>query len=308
MIAKPRVFKNEQLQNEFDENGFVKFHFLSPEQVKRLHDFYMETQMQHEASVVNRKKFHATNDTDNAQLIADADSFIKEVMGEEINKHFYNYKTIAANYLLKQSSPESILNPHQDLRFVDEEKFYSFNIWVATEPTDKTNGCLRFLKGSHLLHNTIRPLPTYPWIYDNVSALIPVYFTDVPTEVGECIVLNHACIHGSYPNLSGHVRIAAILAMIPEEADICHYFLPEGNPENRVEKYAMSLDDFVNLKGGQRPEKAELVEVFKHEFTPADATAFFKWVQQMNPDKKRNSNYGYEFFRDKLSAFFRNAG
>ena len=307
-MQKPRVFINEELQNEFDKNGFVKFRLLSNEQVKRLHDFYIGTQTQHESSVVDRKKFHATNDTDDAGLIAGADAFIKQVMMEEVDKHFFNYKTIAANYLLKQSSEESILHPHQDLRFVDEDKFYSFNIWVATEPTDKTNGCLRFLKGSHLLHDTIRPLPNYPWKYDSVASIIPQYFTDVPTETGECVILNHACIHGSYPNLSGKVRIAAILAMIPAEAEICHYFLPDGNPANKVEKYAMTLDDFIHLKGGQRPEKAELVETFQHDFAPADVDAFLTWVGHTDPHKKLPANYGYEFFRNKLSALFRIAG
>ena len=159
-----------------------------------------------------------------------------------------------------------------------------------------------------MLHDTIRPLPNYPWKYDSVASIIPQYFTDVPTETGECVILNHACIHGSYPNLSGKVRIAAILAMIPAEAEICHYFLPDGNPANKVEKYAMTLDDFIHLKGGQRPEKAELVETFQHDFAPADVDAFLTWVGHTDPHKKLPANYGYEFFRNKLSALFRIAG
>lgn len=301
---RPRVFKNEDLQNQFDENGFVKFRMYSEEQVNRLHKFYMDTQAQHE-TVIDRKKFHATNDTDDAELISRSDGFIKEVMSEEIDKHFYNYKTIAANYLLKQSSEDSVLAPHQDLRFVDEEKYYSFNIWVATEATNKNNGCLRFLKGSHRLYDTIRPLPSYPWRFQNVISLIPPYFTDVPTEIGDCIILNHACIHGSYPNLSGHTRIAAILAMIPQEAEIFHYFLPNGDPENEVEKYAMSLDDFVNLKVGHRPDTAILVDKFKHDFIPVDEVYFKKWLKHNFPRPKETiKSYGYEVIKNKLSAFF----
>jgi hypothetical protein len=299
-MSKPKVFRDEKLQSEFDENGFVKFRMFSFEQVKRLHDFYLQTQQQHEI-VIDKRKFHATNDTDNASLIDSADRFIKEVMFEEIDKHFYNYKTIAANYLLKQSSPKSELGPHQDLRFVDEEKFYSFNIWVPTKPTDKRNGCLRFLKGSHRFHDTIRALPTYPWKYESVIREIPKYFTDVTTEIGDCIILNHACIHGSYPNLSGQTRIAAILAMIPEGASICHYFLPDGNPANHVEKYAMTLNDFINLKGGQRPEHAVLEETFMYDFSPVEVESFLKPIA----NKKPQENNGYQFIRNQISALFK---
>jgi hypothetical protein len=279
VISKPKVFRDENLQNEFDINGFVKFHLLSKDQIRRLHDFYLENQEQHE-TVIDKKKFHATNDTDNAELIAAAGDFIKSVMFEEIDKHFFNYKTIGASYLLKQSDDASELGPHQDLRFVDEDKFYSFNIWVATEATNKNNGCLRFLKGSHRIKDTVRPLPMYPWRYDSVASIIPSYFTDVPTEAGECIILNHACIHASYPNLSGHTRIAAIVAMIPHQADIVHYFLPDGNPKNKVEKYSMTLEDFIHLKGGNRPEHAELLEAFDYDFSPIGTAAFKRWLDQ----------------------------
>jgi ectoine hydroxylase-related dioxygenase (phytanoyl-CoA dioxygenase family) len=299
-MSKPRVFKSEQLQREFDENGFVKFRMFSIEQTNRLADYYAQTRSEHE-TIIEKRKFHATNETDNAELIAGADKFIKQVMMEEVDKHFFNYKTIAANYLVKQASEQSLLGPHQDLRFVDESNFYSFNLWVATEPTIKANGCLRFLKGSHRFYNTIRPLPTYPWKYRNVEKLIEENFTDVTTEVGDCVVLNHACIHASYPNLANSVRVAAILAMVPAEAAIVHYFLPEGNAENEVEEYAMTLQDFVNLKGGQRPQHAPLVRKFKYDFSPVNELEFrWKLSVEIN-ENKTLMNYA----KQKLSTLFR---
>lgn len=301
-MSKPRVFRNEQLQKEFDENGFVKFRMFKPAQVKRLHDFYFQTQLAHE-TIIAQKKFHATNDTDNAGLIADADRFIKEVMFEELEKHFFRYKTIAANYLVKQVSERSVLGPHQDLRFVDEQNFYSFNLWVATEPTSKQNGCLRFLKGSQNFYDTIRPLPFYPWKYRSVEKIILENIADITTEVGDCVVLNHACIHASYPNVSNKVRVAAILAMVPEEAEIVHYFLPDGNDKNEVEEYSMALEDFVNLKGGQRPQRARLLKKFHYDFSAIEEKDFLSKLK----NRKNNSivNYGYEYARRKISALFK---
>lgn len=301
-MQKPRVFRDEKLQKEFDENGFVKFRMFSPEQMARLHNFYMDTQDAHE-TVADKRKFHSTNDTDNSELIFDADSIIKQVMFEEMDKHFCGYKTIEASYLLKQPDLGSELPPHQDLRFVDEEKFYSFNIWVATEPTNKQNGCLRFLKGSHRLHNTIRTFPSYPWKYRDLTPLIPSYMTDVPTEVGDCIVLNHACIHASYPNLSGKTRIAAILAMIPEEAEIYHYFLPDGNPDNPVEEYTMDPKDFIHLKEGERPQSAKLIQTFSYDFSAMDKADFLAWIKTQQLHSKNE----HGIFRNILSSLFKRA-
>jgi len=306
-MKKPSVFRDEKLQQEFDANGFVKFRLLSIEQIKQLHDFYFKTQAAHE-TVIDERKFHATNDTDNAQLIADADQFIKQVIIEEVEKHFHNYKTIAANYLIKQPGDRSELGPHQDLRFVDETQFYSFNIWVATEPTNKHNGGLRFLKGSHNFFHTIRTLPSYPWKFRDVTDLILENFTGVETEVGDCVVLNHACIHASYPNLSNHIRVAAILAMIPKDADIVHYFLPDGNPANEVEEYAMSLEDFVNLKGGKRPQSAPLIKKFNYDFSAVSRETFLSKLGINNEANKSFVKYGFEYAKQKVSTLFRVAG
>ena len=301
-MQKPSVFRDEHLQKQFDENGFVKFRMFSSEQVARLREFYIATQDAHE-TVADKRKFHSTNDTDNAALITDADTLIKEVMFEEMDKHFHGYKTIEASYILKQSDPASELSPHQDLSFVDEEKYYSYNIWVATEPTNKQNGCLRFLKGSHRIQDTVRTFPSYPWKYRDVSELISPYLVDVPTEIGDCIVLNHACIHASYPNLSGSTRIAAILALIPRDAEIYHYYLPNGNPDNLVEKYTMGLEDFIHLKEGQRPQGAQLIDKFHYDFSAMDRVSFIDWLKTTHP----HSQNGNGFFKNILSSLFKRA-
>ena len=303
-MNKPQIFRDEKLQRAFDEDGFVKFPMFSPEQVGRLRNYYLQTKNEHE-TIIENKKFHATNDTDNSTLIASADSIIREVMFEEVDKHFFNYQTIAANYLIKQPHEDSELPPHQDLLFVDEDRFYSCNIWVATEDTTKENGCLRFLKGSHRWISTVRPLGTYPWIYRDVIDKIPQYLTDVPTQIGDVVILNHACIHGSYPNLSGRTRIAAILGLIPQGAEIYHYFLQDGNDENPVELYAMTWDDFVNLRKGHRPEGARLIKSFKADFSPVSDSLFYQWLGVKSPDQPVQSNNVYESIKRKISAIFK---
>jgi ectoine hydroxylase-related dioxygenase (phytanoyl-CoA dioxygenase family) len=300
MSTKATIFRDQQLQDEFDKNGFVKFRMFSEEQIGRIRDYYMQTQEAHE-TIADQRKFHATNETNNPELISSSDNMIRKIMMEEVDKHFIDYKIIAANYLVKQSDQQSELGPHQDLRFVDETRFYSFNIWVATEPTRKENGGLRFVAGSHLWHDTVRTLPSYPWKYKTVFDDLLSMLTDVTTEVGDVVILNHACIHASYPNLSGRIRIAAIMAMIPQEAEITHYFLPEGDPQNEVEEYVMTLQDFVYLKVGQRPENARLNKKFIYDFSPVDAAYLRK---EKGVEESQENHNLYEQFKQRLSAIF----
>lgn len=297
--SKPTILKNSKLQEEFDKKGFVKFKLLDNEQITRLEDFYYETQKEHEV-IIDKKKFHATNETDNAHLIAQSDLKIKEIIYPSIQDHFFNFKPIAANYLIKQIGQESILGPHQDLLFVDEKKYYSGNVWIPTSATAKQNGCLRFIEGSHLWSETIRPLPSYPWKYETVKNELESLFVDVPTEIGECILLNHACIHASYPNLSDKIRIAAILALVPEDASIYHYYLPNADPSQKVEQYEMTLEDFVQLEGGKRPKNAKLINSFFYDFTPIQNKVLSS-IQKKNP-KKIDQN---DTFRNKLQALFK---
>ncbi len=302
-INKPKVFVNNQLQQSFDENGWVKFRLFSEDQIARIHNFYLLHQTAHE-TIADKKKFHATNETDNSELIKICDEYIKSIMLEEIDKHFLDYKMIAANYLVKQAAEDSVLGPHQDLRFVDESHFYSFNIWVATSATNQKNGCLRFVNGSHLWHDTVRALPSYPWKYEAVAKELAGMLTDVETDIGECIVLNHACIHASYPNLSSSIRVAAILAMIPKEAEIVHYFLPSGNPANKVEEYKMTLADFLTLKVGKRPVNATLTNSFNYDFSPITALELKK-ITSANAHSDKPPIDLYEKLKHKLSTLFR---
>lgn len=301
-MPKPAIFKDEELQRKFDEDGFVSFSMFSAEQVQRIHAFYLRTQAAHE-TIAESKKFHATNETNNADLIGESDQFIKSVFMEEVDKHFTDYQVIAANYLVKQPHLESELGPHQDLRFVDEEQFYSLNIWMATTNTTKENGSLRFIRGSHLWADTIRTLPSYPWKYREVTTYLNNLFTDVETKIGDCVVINHACIHSSYPNLSSTVRVAAIMAMIPKTAEIKHYFLPEGNPENEVEEYNMTLSDFIELKVGHRPQHAQLIRTFKYDFSPIEHNCFQQLSQPLNNSVSTITTYAH--IKQKISAFLR---
>ena len=72
------------------------------------------------------------------------------------------------------------------------------------------------------------------------------------------------------------------MGIIPEPADIFHYFLPDGNPINKIEQYKMTLDDFVNLKVGFRPQNAELVRKFQYDFSALEKQEYLRFSNKLN--------------------------
>ena len=272
------VFKNEKLQAQFEQDGFVKLKMLDEKAVARLRDFYSTVQGEHEAAI-NQACLYSSVETGNREILVSTDKVVKEVIMDKVEEHFKNYQTLISNYLIKNSGDNTELFPHQDLLFVDESKGCSFNVWIPLQKTDTKSGSLKILKGSHKIQPTMRVSPFYPWPFENFSSTIRGLFTDVETEPGECVILNHAVIHGSSENLTGQPRVAVILGMCTSGCDIFYHYMPEGNPANGIEKYLMQPDMYYDLQANGKPNRGKLVDRISYSFEPVKLETFKKWIR-----------------------------
>lgn len=275
------VFKDKKLQTRFDADGFVKMKLLDEKAIKRLRDFYTTVQAEHEAAI-NDVSLYSSVETGNREILVATDKLVKEIIMDSVVKNFINYQTLVSNYLIKNSGDKTELSPHQDLLFVDESKGYSFNIWIPLQKTDTKSGNLRILKGSHKIQPTLRVSPFYPWPFAHLTETIRPMCTEVETEPGECIILNHAVIHGSSENRTGQPRVAVILAMCSSGCDIHYHYMPEGNPANKIEKYLMEPDMYYDLQANGKPNRGKLVEYISHTFEPVKTEVFKQWIKRDN--------------------------
>ena len=272
------VLKDEKLQAQFERDGYVRMKFLNEQQIKRLRDFYEEVRQEHEAAI-REKCLYSTSDTGNPDLLNRVDKVVKEVMVEQIEKHFKNYQLLVSNYLIKHDGDDTDMSPHQDLLFVNEPLQTSFNVWVPLQDTGKNGGHLRILKGSQYIHYYPRVAPTYPWPFQALAPLITNLSTPVYTTLGDCIVLNHAVIHGSAKNTTGQPRVAAIVAMCSAPADVFYYHMPTGG-HNQIDKYLMPAEGFNYIGEGGKPKMGTLVESLNYSFPPLSKEEFLKWHKE----------------------------
>ena len=277
---KEPIFKDERLQEQFDRDGVVKFKFLNDSQIKALRQFYEEgMRKRHEAAIYERS-LHSTSEIFDPEIVTQVDKFIQQVMGEPAERILQNYQTLMGSYLVKPGGSDTELRPHQDLLFVDEPDYCSFNLWVPLQDTGPKTGHIKALKGSHLITPTLRVLPTYPWPFlDFQKSMVP-YLSDIYTQLGECVAINHAVIHGSDVNLSPNPRVAASLSVCSSGSDVHYHYWPIGAANDKIEKYKMTGEDYRYIEKTGKPGRGEFVGYVSHAFNKVDEKLYKDWMDK----------------------------
>lgn len=286
------LFKLPELQQKFEEDGFVKISLLTPAEVIELTDAYKTVASAHEKINI---PYITTSHSNDAELIARVDAILQKVIGPAIKRHLVNYNLLFGNYLVKMPGAGSETAPHQDITFVDESQYVSANIWVALQDTNKENGCMYFLEGSHTFMPTLRPTHSYPWLYENAIGEIKSLSKPFPARAGEAFIFNHAVIHGSFANNTLYPRLAAVIAAYCSDAELLHYFLPEGE-KNRVKKYKMSKEAFVHFVKNQPPAKGVFLNEIDYDFKQLSKQEFKAMPNKWN---------GSVFLLKVISRFFK---
>jgi hypothetical protein len=264
------LFSSSLLQKQFEENGFVKIPLLDQAEAAALMTAYEGVAEAHERINI---PYITTSHSNDSALIHQVDMILQKALGPAIDRYLINYNLLFGNYLVKMPQEGSETSPHQDITFVDESQYASVNIWVALEDINEANGCMYFLPGSHMLIPTLRPTHDYPWAYEKVADEIKrksVYFT---AKAGEAFIFNHAVVHGSYANSTDKPRIAAVLAAYHKEAELLHFYLPEGE-RSIVQKYSMTKEAFLHFVKGSPPLKGVFVDNIEYDFRQLSAEEF----------------------------------
>jgi hypothetical protein len=142
------------------------------------------------------------------QFFSNASALAREILGP-------GAKFVADHALAKPAHHGALTPWHQDDAFRDG--FYQHNevsIWLALQDTDESNGCLAFVKGSHLQpvlpHRSftgnakVHALECYEgWAESDIEFC--------PLKAGDCTVHTNRTLHGAGPNISAQPRYGYVL-------------------------------------------------------------------------------------------------
>lgn len=132
---------------------------------------------------------------------------------------------------------------HNDWNIVDETRYNSYNLWIALVNTDRDNGTLGLLPGSHNWHWQDRGMGIdNP--YGQFTKKIMQIGYEPKLEAGSAILYNHKLIHYSRPNTTDIPRNVAIIGMKDKEAALQ---VSLSNDGKNIQCYRATQDDFYGF-------------------------------------------------------------
>lgn len=219
-----KLFRDNQLQEAFDSQGYVKIPFLDSKGILDLSELYERTKSEVEIN----SEFYTSIWSENRNYKKKVDDQIKTTLNHALDNTLIDYQTIFANLMVKKAGSQSKLQPHQDWTFVDEPTHCSITVWVPLIDVDKNNGALALLPKSQALTNYVRPRfgdcvfqEAIPQLENNEMEIIEM-------RAGEALLINSRLIHASPNNFSQLDRIAVSVVVAPKQAQLIHYIKVDG--------------------------------------------------------------------------------
>jgi hypothetical protein len=110
---------------------------------------------------------------------------------------------------------------------------------------DETNGCLWFIKGSHVLNRNPRGWTAsfpYPHL---LPALVQNHLTPMPARTGQCFIFAHSVMHASKPNTFEPSRVAAACIAAPLEMPLMYYHTDDTAHPAHYRAFEVPDDYFI---------------------------------------------------------------
>lgn len=239
-------FKNQNLNNEISESGYVILPFFNSVEVEQLLSFYKKN---HSSSVPG---FYASSHSTDIQFRKLMSDEIKKSILSSTQVYFENVAFLGGSFIVKTNKQVDRLNPHQDWSIVDETTSDSFNIWIPLVDVNKDNGAIKVAPKSHLWFTNHRG-PNIPDPLSNRIEVLWESMIDLPMKAGQALIYNHKLYHGSTPNRTKSDRIAAVFGLKHVEDPMRYYY---GNNEV-VEVYESNANFFLsgNIQHGNQELK-----------------------------------------------------
>lgn len=235
-----KTFNNDQLEAQFQKDGYVKVPFLSVSEVEELKAYYFDTLKEqggkigpedeavHSSMEVTYDFTFIDKNVDYKKLIFQK---ISSAFAKHVDEYLAGYKPIIANFIRKTENDGEV-PLHQNWAFVDETKCASVSIWCPLVDSNKSNGTLEVVPASHKRFGKVRGPMIRSELLEINEEIIEKYMKPIETKAGDAVILDDSLVHYSSPNRTSGLRLAIQLILIPDDAPSIHYHMdPRNNPE-----------------------------------------------------------------------------
>jgi len=274
-----QMLKDEKLNTQLRERGYVTVPFLNKEEV----DYLIKVFYDNHKSDINH--FYATAHVEDLDFRERMNQEIRKIYNRAIGEYFINCRPLGGSYIVKPVSSNELLQPHQDWSIVDETLFRSFNIWIPLVDLNENNGTIFVLPESHNWVDAKYRHLSIPCVYGKVYDLVWQNKTPLYLKAGEALIYDHALVHASESNKTTELRLACAYGIIPEEAEMRYYW----NNNGQVEEYASNPEYFMTQNIFSGPHGLTKLADVEYDFHQINDDEFYSLAKIEKPIEKVGS-------------------
>lgn len=225
-ILMRRVFKNDEQEFFFRQNGYIKLPFDRAAELDACKQKIFSLNPSDKFQAFQKSKLHPQ---DFHCTFFDSDMDYRKSVFDIVTDFFSplnyllldNYKFIQGNVFIKPPF-KGYVAPHQNLTVVDESRFTSLSFWCPAQNTTKENGTMVLVPSSHRKFMKYRSTniswPLLPMFKDYDSA----HLKTIDVAKGEILIIDDSIIHGTTNNITNTERFVFHAMLAPQEAPIIY--------------------------------------------------------------------------------------
>lgn len=262
-----RVFKSEEIQHQFEQDGYVVLPFYEPEEIAELTALYHQLHPKEEAG------FFPSTFSKDKNYRSVADEQIRRIGSRSIAHYCQDIKVVCGAFIVKNVGEDSGMCVHQDMSLVDESRYTGINIWVPLIDLTIENGALFVLKGSHRMKPTYRG-SSIAECFAPVMEEVLDFLEPVVVKAGEAVIFDQSIIHFSPPNYSDQIRIVTNTYFTHQDAQFRTYYWTPAYGQ-QVEAFAQDDAFMTNFEQfgdniQDRPKVGQSLGLIPYDFPTID--------------------------------------
>lgn len=262
-----RIFKDDAMQMEFIEKGYVIIPLLEEESIQSIFQELQETppadQFDPESNPVNpfhQSSYHCTFLDTNLDYKAKTFDISHQYYNPLIEKHLADFRILSGNFYVKMPG-KGLFEIHQNWPVLQDLQHTSLTIWCPLVDVNEVNGTIHIVEGSHKIVPDVAAVHLSPFFADFEEALVNKYMKPVNLKAGEGIIFCDSLIHYSPANHANTPRYAMQITVIPQECKPVHFHYNPEQPELGIEMLHMDADFYKKSTIAdmiQRPDLSSL--------------------------------------------------
>jgi len=233
-----RVFKDDKLEEQLEQNGYCLVQLLSPDDIRELERIYYDNRVEEQPAM------ERSTSSKNFDLSRNIKDLTGALVLKRLEEYLIDYKLLYSGFIAKIPGKKNQMRIHQDPSFVDESKFKALNVWSPLVDVNEQNGALWIVPKSNRFFTGFRGQPVKEFDFNDIGQeIMSRYGVMVPMKAGEVIIYGTSLFHYSHANTTDKARIACATVVVPNESVPIYHF--HNREKNTIDVYEIEGDFMI---------------------------------------------------------------